>query len=55
MATFMAPATGWAHYLHAWIVAALVSASLPSSADFKLALPALGVLAVAALAYAYLT
>lgn len=55
MAAFMAPATGWVHYLHAWIAAALVSASLHSSADFKLALPALAVIAIAALAYAYLT
>lgn len=54
-ATLMAPATGWAHYLHAWIAAALVSASLPSSADFKLALPALAVIAIVALAYAFLT
>ena len=55
MATFMAPTTGGVHYLHAWVAAALVSASLPSSADFKLALPALAVIAVAALAYAFLT
>lgn len=54
-ATLMAPATGWAHYLHAWIAAALVSASLPSSADFKLALPALAIIAILALAYAFLT
>ena len=54
-ASLMAPADGALYFMHAWIVAALVSASLPSSADFKLALPALGVLAVAALAYAYLT
>jgi len=54
-ATLMAPAEGALYFMHAWIVAALVSASLPSSADFKLALPALAVLAVAALAYAYLT
>ena len=54
-ATLLAPAEGALYYLHAWIAAALVSASLPSSADFKLALPALAVLAVAALAYAFLT
>lgn len=54
-ATIMAPATGPLYFVHAWIAAALVSASLPSSADFKLALPALAVIAIAALAYAYLT
>ena len=54
-ATWMAPSAGALTFVHAWIVAALVSASLPSSADFKIALPALAVLAVAALAYAFLT
>ena len=54
-ATLMAPAEGALYFVHAWLAAALVSASLPSSADFKLALPALAVIAVAALAYAYLT
>lgn len=34
--------------VHAWIVAALVSASLPSSADMRIALPALAVIAVLA-------
>lgn len=39
----------WPLYgLHVWIVAALFTASLPSTADFKLALPALGVIAVIA-------
>ncbi len=53
--TLMAPAAGAMYFVHAWIVAALVSASLPSSADFKIALPALAVIAIAALAYAFLT
>lgn len=53
--TLMASATGALYFVHAWIVAALVSASLPSSADFRIALPALAVIALAALAYAFLT
>ncbi len=53
--TLMAPAAGAIYFVHGWIVAALVSASLPSSADFKIALPALAVIAIAALAYAFLT
>jgi hypothetical protein len=34
------------YFLHIWIVAALLSASLPSRTDFKLALPAFVVLAL---------
>jgi hypothetical protein len=51
-AHWLAPAVGPLYWLHAWVVGALLSASLPSSADFKLAIPALMVLAVlAALAW----
>ncbi len=42
------PALSPLYFLHVWIVAALVTASLPSTTDFKLALPALGVLALLA-------
>jgi hypothetical protein len=45
---FMAPASGPVYALHAWIVGALLSACLPSRADFKLALPALAILSVIA-------
>lgn len=44
--TFMAPAPWPAYAAHAWIVAALLSASLPSSADLRIAVPALAVIAV---------
>lgn len=54
-ATLMAPVSGALYVVHAWVVAALLSASLPSSADFKIALPALAAIALAALAYAFLT
>lgn len=54
-ATLLAPAAGALYFVQAWIVAALLSASLPSSADFKLALPALAVVAIAAIAYAFVT
>ena len=54
-ATRMSPAVGALYCMHAWIIAALLSASLPSSADFKIALPALAVITIAALAYALLT
>ena len=37
------------YFLHVWVVAALITASLPSKTDFKLALPALIVAAVIAL------
>jgi len=47
---WMAPAHGWHYGVQAWIVAALISASLPSSADVKIALPALTVLAVISVA-----
>jgi hypothetical protein len=44
--------TSWPLYgLHVWIIAALLTASLPSAADLKLALPALCILlAIAAIA-----
>ena len=47
------PGAGWPGYgVHAWVVGALLSACLPSSADFKIAIPALLVLAaIAALAW----
>ncbi len=48
---WMAPSLGFAYFAHAWIVAALISASLPSSADFRISLPALFVIAVAGTAY----
>jgi hypothetical protein len=41
-ASFMHPASLPLYCLHGWIVAALLTASLPSRTDFKLALPALG-------------
>lgn len=50
-ATWMQPAAGFTYFLQAWIVAALVSASLPSAADFRIALPALGVIGLGVLAY----
>jgi len=42
---WLAPASGLAVGLHAWIAGALLSASLPSSADFRIAFPALAVIA----------
>jgi hypothetical protein len=46
--TFM-PAAPWPWYgLHAWIAGALLSACLPSSADLKIAIPALVLVAVVA-------
>jgi len=42
------PATLPLYALHVWIVAALLTASLPSTTDFKLALPALIVIALLA-------
>lgn len=48
-AVMLHPALPPLYFLHVWIVAALFSASLPSTTDFKLALPALGVLALLAL------
>lgn len=47
-AAVLHPALPPLYFLHAWIVAALFSASLPSTTDFKLALPGLGVLALLA-------
>ena len=47
-AVVLHPAQPPLYFLHVWIVAALFSASLPSTTDFKLALPALGVLALLA-------
>lgn len=42
-------AASWPLYgLHVWIVAALLTASLPSATDFKLALPALSVVVLLA-------
>ena len=50
--TFIAPAVWPLYGMHAWIVGALLSASLPSSADFKIAIPALSLMAaIAALAW----
>jgi hypothetical protein len=41
-AVWFLPQASWPLYgLHVWIVAALLTASLPSTTDFKLALPAL--------------
>ena len=48
-AALLHPALPPLYFLHVWIVAALFSASLPSMTDFKLALPALGVLALLAM------
>lgn len=45
---FMVPAHAALYAVHAWIVAALLSASLPSSADFKIAVPALILIAAIA-------
>ena len=42
--TLLAPASGPLYALHAWVVAALLQACLPSKTDWKLALPALAVL-----------
>ena len=39
------------HAVHAWIVGALLSACLPSSADMRIALPALAVIALLLLAW----
>jgi len=48
-AALMHPAGPPLYLLHAWIVAALLTASVPSRTDLKLALPALAVLGVLAL------
>ena len=45
--TFLHPASWPLYGLHAWVVAAMITASLPSPADFKLALPGLIALIVA--------
>jgi len=51
-AAFLPSATWPLYGLHAWLVGALVSASLPSSADFRIALPALLLIAaITALAW----
>lgn len=47
-ATFLVPMAGWWYALHVWVVAAIFSASLPSSADFRIAVPALAILAMVA-------
>ena len=44
----MHPAAGALYFLHTWIVAALLTASLPSKADLKLAWPGFAVLALLA-------
>lgn len=49
---FLAPAAWPLVCLHAWIMAALLSAALPSRADFRIAVPAL-LLAAAAAALAW--
>ncbi len=49
--TLMARSTWPCLAVHAWIVGALVSASLPSSADFRIAFPALAVIAVIGLGW----
>jgi len=46
--TFLHAATWPLYGLHAWIVAAMITASVPSPADFKLAFPALIALVVVA-------
>jgi len=46
--SFLHPASWPLYGLHVWIVAALLTASLPSTTDFKLALPALGAVMVIA-------
>ena len=50
--TWMLPAAGAMYFVQAWIVAALVSASLPSAADFRIAMPALAFVALGVIAYA---
>jgi hypothetical protein len=52
--TFMAPAAWPLAVLHAWIMAALFSACLPSRADFRIAIPALLLAVLAAAASWYL-
>lgn len=49
--TYMAPSDWPLYGIHAWIVGALLSATLPSAADFKIAFPALALLAILALAW----
>lgn len=50
-ATFL-PAAPWPlRLLHLWLVAALLSAGLPSRADLRIALPALAILAAAVVAW----
>lgn len=49
---FFAPAGTWPlQMFHLWLVASLLTASLPSSADLRIALPALGLALIAALAW----
>ena len=49
---FFAPASAWPiQLLHLWLVASLLTASLPSSADWRIAFPALGLAALAMLAW----
>ena len=49
LVVFLAPASGPMLFVHAWIVGALLSACLPSRADFRIAFPALAIIAVLAL------
>ena len=51
---WMVPSVGLVYFAHGWVVAALISASLPSAADFRIALPALFVMVLAGLAYVLL-
>jgi len=51
---FLAPAAWPMSALHAWIMAALLSACLPSRADFRIAIPALLLASVAAATAWYL-
>jgi hypothetical protein len=50
-AVFLAPATWPWITLHAWLVATFLSACLPSRADFRIALPALALIAAIVLAW----
>ena len=50
---WLAPATMPLYVAHAWIVAALLQACLPSRTDWKLALPALAIIVPLALALAW--
>ena len=49
--TWMLPAVGAMYLVQGWVVAALLSASLPSAADLRIALPALMFVALGVFAY----